>query len=50
MMDLSKQLNSPQMIQLTQIFAQQPRNTVRRVFSGLWQTVHLGLTLPLFVL
>jgi len=29
MMDLSKKLNSPDMISAAQIFAQQPRNTVR---------------------
>ena len=37
MMDLSKKLNSPDMIKFAQIFAQQPRNTVRRILllSGL---------------
>ena len=32
MMNLSKQLNSPDMIKFAQIFCQQPRNSVRRVF------------------
>lgn len=32
MMDLSKKLNSPDMIKFAQIFCEQPRNTVRRVF------------------
>ena len=32
MMDLSKKLASSDMISLTQIFAQQPRNSVRHLF------------------
>jgi hypothetical protein len=34
MMDLSKQLKSNQMITFTQIFVQQPRNSVRHVFQA----------------
>lgn len=34
MVSLGKQLNSPAMTQAAQIFAQQPRNSVRHVFRG----------------
>lgn len=41
MMDLSKKLNSPDMISFAQVFCQQPRNTVRRVMlSTGWVEEH----------
>jgi hypothetical protein len=42
-MDLSKQLNSQAMISLAQIFAQQPRNSVRHVFPTCGKRCALNL-------
>ena len=47
-MDLSKKLNSAQMISLTQIFAQQPRNTVRHVFTACGRRCALSLLYMMF--
>ena len=47
MMNLSKQLNSPDMIKFAQIFCQQPRNSVRRVLCFFSTSLILTPPFPL---